>query len=94
MHPDWARGLRDQCAAADVPFLFKQWGDWVPRGPESMGYPLVEGVSRLRLTDLGDNGSALVANGGNEVWMQRVGKKVSGRLLDGVHHDRFPQIND
>lgn len=26
MHPDWARGLRDQCAAAGVPFHFKQWG--------------------------------------------------------------------
>lgn len=24
MHPDWARGLRDQCAAAGVPFFFKQ----------------------------------------------------------------------
>lgn len=30
MHPEWARNLRDQCAAADVPFLFKQWGDWGP----------------------------------------------------------------
>ena len=28
MHPDWARGLRDQCADAGVPFLFKQWGGW------------------------------------------------------------------
>lgn len=28
MHPDWARQLRDQCAAAGVPFLFKQWGEW------------------------------------------------------------------
>lgn len=28
MHPDWARSLRDQCAAAGVPFLFKQWGAW------------------------------------------------------------------
>ncbi len=27
-HPDWIRDLRDQCAAAGVPFLFKQWGDW------------------------------------------------------------------
>ena len=26
MHPDWARGLRDQCKAAGVPFHFKQWG--------------------------------------------------------------------
>ncbi len=33
IHPDWARGLRDQCAAAGVPFLFKQWGEnaWVER---------------------------------------------------------------
>lgn len=28
MHPQWARDLRDQCAAAGVPFLFKQWGEW------------------------------------------------------------------
>ena len=26
MHPDWARSIRDQCLAANVPFLFKQWG--------------------------------------------------------------------
>ncbi|ALG60878.1 MULTISPECIES: DUF5131 family protein [Citromicrobium] len=30
MHPDWARSLRDQCEAAGVPFLFKQWGEWLP----------------------------------------------------------------
>lgn len=28
MHPDWARSLRYQCAAAGVPFHFKQWGAW------------------------------------------------------------------
>lgn len=29
MHPDWARGLRDQCVAAGVPFFFKQGSaDW------------------------------------------------------------------
>lgn len=28
MHPDWARAIRDQCAAAGVPFFFKQWGEW------------------------------------------------------------------
>lgn len=33
MHPAWARSLRDQCAAANVPFLFKQWGEWAPREP-------------------------------------------------------------
>lgn len=30
MHPDWARSLRGQCAAAGVPFFFKQWGEWAP----------------------------------------------------------------
>ncbi|WP_428673623.1 DUF5131 family protein [Reyranella sp.] len=28
-HPDWFRALRDQCAAASVPFFFKQWGAWI-----------------------------------------------------------------
>ncbi len=30
MNPDWARSLRDQALAADVPFYFKQWS-----GPRS-----------------------------------------------------------
>mgnify|MGYP003388684612 CR=1 FL=1 len=30
MHPEWARSLRDQCAAAGVAFHFKQWGEWLP----------------------------------------------------------------
>lgn len=28
MHPDWARDVRDQCAAAGIAFFFKQWGEW------------------------------------------------------------------
>ena len=27
MHPDWLESLHDECAAAGVPFFFKQWGD-------------------------------------------------------------------
>jgi protein gp37 len=30
MQPDWARGVRDRCTAAGVPFFFKQWGEWAP----------------------------------------------------------------
>jgi protein gp37 len=33
-HPDIFRSDRDQCAAAGVPFFFKQWGEWVPDGIE------------------------------------------------------------
>lgn len=28
MHPDWVRGLRNQCQGAGVPCMFKQWGEW------------------------------------------------------------------
>lgn len=28
MHPDWVRSLRDQCKEANVPFFFKQWGEY------------------------------------------------------------------
>jgi protein gp37 len=30
MHPEWVLDLRRQCEMADVPFLFKQWGEWRP----------------------------------------------------------------
>lgn len=90
-HPDWFRSLRDQCAAAGVPFLFKQWGEWSPRGPESFGYPVVDGVPQFRMSDTGDNGSDLAATGGNHSWLNCAGKKRAGRLLDGVEHNGFPE---
>lgn len=92
MHPDWARSLRDQCVRAGVPFHFKQWGEWMPRGPEELGYPLVDGVPCVRLTDRGQNGQDLGAACDNQVWMQRAGKKRSGRLLDGRTWDQFPEV--
>lgn len=30
MQEEWALSLRDQCAVAGVPFLFKQWGNYAP----------------------------------------------------------------
>jgi protein gp37 len=37
MHPSWARSIRDQCAAAGVPFHFKQHGEWAPSSDEVLG---------------------------------------------------------
>jgi protein gp37 len=31
MRPEWATDIRDQCTAADVAFLFKQWGGVTPK---------------------------------------------------------------
>lgn len=46
MHPDWARGLRDQCAAAGVPFHFKQWG-------KRHAGRLLDGVAHLEFPTIG-----------------------------------------
>ena len=32
MHLDWVRSIKDQCQEADVPFFFKQWGEYAPNG--------------------------------------------------------------
>jgi len=44
IHPDWVRSLRDQCTAAGVPFLFKQWGEY---GPNVLGVNDSEPLTRL-----------------------------------------------
>jgi len=86
MHPDWARSLRDQCDAAGVPFLFKQWGEWAPweRGVE---YPKVTKGDFVML-----NGSKYAPGNFSSPCqsVMRIGKKTAGRLLDGVEHNGFP----
>jgi protein gp37 len=77
MHPDWARSLRDQCAAADVPFLFKQWGEWAP-------------VHELRCNEPGIAGK-IWHNFDPDTSVCRIGKKAAGRLLDGVEHNGYPE---
>lgn len=88
-HPDWFRSLRDQCAAADVPFLFKQWGEWAP---SSLGGDIGAWSSEeQRLTEAGEWTGFMSPDQCS--WpdtMNRVGKKRSGRLLDGVEHNGFP----
>jgi protein gp37 len=32
MNPEWVRSIRNQCREAGVPFFFKQWGEYAPRG--------------------------------------------------------------
>ena len=31
MHLEWARSVRDQCIAQEIPFFFKQWGGFRPK---------------------------------------------------------------
>lgn len=98
MHPDWARSLRDQCNVNGVPFLFKQWGEWCPITPlyEDHDDDAEDGGNVDRQECLTYSGKIwnLETEGQpscNRTWIiERMGKKASGRLLDGVIHHEFP----
>lgn len=92
MHFDWVRSLRDQCAAARVPFLFKQWGEWAVASAENGHYD----------SDMARNSAYWVDQHGrrhkpsslgldNPIAMFRAGKHAAGRRLDGEHHDGYPE---
>ncbi|QOR55236.1 MAG: hypothetical protein SHS37scaffold220_5 [Phage 67_12] len=86
-HPDWYRALRDQCAAAGVPYLFKQHGEWAPGIGSRASWVYMNGG---QTTICGDKHTH---EWGAEVVSQRVGKKAAGRLLDGVEHNGFPRTD-
>ncbi|PRE88430.1 phage Gp37/Gp68 family protein [Burkholderia gladioli] len=97
-HPDWPRALRDQCAKAGVPFLFKQHGEWAPGSGDF-------GAGRFATAAVAFDGR--VVPGGHRAqdyptgassadgWalVHRVGKRAAGRLLDGVEHNGFPEVS-
>lgn len=77
MHPDWAGSIRDQCEAVSVPFLFKQWGEWLPK--DQINYDTIKPGVTYRVK---------YRNDGKYVFL---GKKEAGRLLDGKTYDEFPE---
>ncbi len=105
MHPSWARSLRDQCATAGVPFLFKQWGEWAPdewidedgcrhvgRKPEARDSKSLV-MHPAGMTALTPDNPFDPWERGHPCWntvMRRIGKKRAGRLLDGIQHDGYP----
>lgn len=84
MNVEWARRLRDQCFDAGVPFMFKQWGAWLPVEIPSSEECFAEDGSERQLE--GRRTVAWVERQG----VARLGKQASGRLLDGITHDGFP----
>lgn len=91
MHPDWARSLRDQCAAAGTPFFFKQWGEWAPSTPEeARGNPHSGWMANAAHPHVA-KASELYPEAGAK-FIARVGKAAAGRLLDGVEHNEFPRV--
>ncbi|QNJ58116.1 hypothetical protein PP483_gp60 [Gordonia phage Bunnybear] len=86
MHPDWARALRDHRDVVGAAFLFKQWGEWAPRGPDD---PTGERADVF--LDRDGRGTYFANRYRADVQrLVRVGKKAAGRELDGRTWDEFP----
>lgn len=75
MHPSWVRSIRDWANNKNIPFLFKQWGEWLPKG---MGITFPDD-SEMNKTFRDQNDQDHI--------YYKVGKEVAGRLLDGVEYN-------
>lgn len=91
MHPDWVRFLRDQCAAAGIPFHFKRWGSCLPGnmdGEDEIGraaYEIEDVAQPVDYDQLG-RGRLVQANGD----FIRFHHHRTGRMLDGIEHNGLP----
>lgn len=99
MHPEWVREIRDQCLAFDVPFFFKQWGEWHPTANHfddlkgrKMTVRLVLDCTHLTRTQRKKvpKYPALQFFPDNQA-MARVGKKAAYRRLDGEFWNEVPE---
>jgi protein gp37 len=105
MHPNWVRSVRNQCVEAGVPFFFKQWGEWgiershTFRSKDNAG-KLMKQVC-VASTQKKDRGlisfAAFPPDSNNDPGivetMVKMGKKNSGRLLDGREWNELPGMS-
>ncbi len=96
MHPDWVQSIRDQCVETETNFFFKSWGAWQNgsdfQRPNANRIVLNDGRMCREPEELG------FTNYAPEGWshfyptmMAKVGKKHSGRHIDGRTWDQLPE---
>jgi protein gp37 len=74
MDPKWAESIANQCRLNNVPFLFKQWGEW------HWDAEIIKTKPNTRV----------IYMSGISVPMYRIGKHNAGRLLDGREWNEYP----
>ncbi len=91
MHPEWARDLRDQCREAGVPFFFKQHGEWAAIDPLDWDGKTKRIMLRrdgMAYLPVGERLPEMILDCQSREWacMAKLGRKVTGELLDGCEH--------
>jgi len=98
-HPDHFRSLRDQCAAAGVPFFLKHLGEYAETYRfDTFQHWVNKASTHVAKGDVCLDLNSKVCRVGKDfgearypvVVMTRVGRKLAGRLLDGEEHNALP----
>jgi len=76
MHPNWARSARDFCQGNQIPFFFKQWGEWAPVDH----LPWITDTTTFVHKPIDFEGTI----------MCHVGKGLAGHVLDGHEWMEIP----
>ncbi len=102
IHPEWVRGLRDQCKENDIAFFFKQWGEWVPWEEDAqppffnsqdgrcMDGHLLPSAEEFEGSKKWNDGMDYIQAAATPCLFERVGKSKAGNELDGVVYQEFP----
>lgn len=77
--------LRTQAQSESVPFMWKQWGEWIP---EPQFGPVRDRLQRDKIIK-----APYLAQEIDGTHYLRVGKTLAGHLLDGREYMEFPEAN-
>ena len=97
MHPEWVRNIQRQCKEQGVAFFFKQRGEWkvvYERDKAGTAFNYFNDTE----TEYYNKYRRLNFNGGcgfhgeNLCYIEKVGKKYAGCLLDGKEYKEYPKI--
>jgi protein gp37 len=81
-HPNWFRNARDFCKGNNIPFFFKQWGEW----------GIINNNQGIFLKPNGIMGNQGEYWEGKAQAMKKLGKNLSGNFLDGKQHLEHPKV--
>lgn len=91
--PQWVREVVDKSAAANVPVLFKSWGEWLPQGQAA---PRLAMARRAEILASPAPGGMVceTQHDTKPVRYTRIWKQNSGRMIDGVEWEEWPEVPD
>lgn len=97
VHPDWIRNIQKQCKEQGVAFFFKQWGEWQivyerDKGGTTANYFNDSETEYYNKYNRLNFAGGMGFHGENVCYIDKVGKKKSGCLLDGKEYKEYPKV--